>query len=133
MRKTFVCLGSLLVLAGGCGGTREPAATEVRTATVVATDPLEGLREAPNISTLNVEAALAEAAARPPVIVPDVVGLRLDVAEDEVENLGLSWEVIGGGTFGVVSDSAWTVCSQKPYAGKKDKNVELVVARPGEC
>jgi hypothetical protein len=111
MRRTFVCLGSLIALPGGCGGTEE-ATPEATKLTAVETDPLEGLRDAPNVSTLDLEAALTEPAARAAVVVPDLVGLRLDVAADEVGERGLSYE-LGGGTYGVVNEAAWTVCSQK--------------------
>jgi hypothetical protein len=37
--------------------------------------------------------------------VPDVVGQRLDVAESTVKDAGYEFEVIGGGTFGVVVES----------------------------
>lgn len=53
------------------------------------------------------------------VVMPDVVGKRLDVAISDVERAGFDddVEVLGGGTFGVVDESNWTVCSQEPANG----------------
>jgi hypothetical protein len=50
---------------------------------------------------------------------PDVVGKRLDVANSDIERAGIDGEteILGGGTFGVVDDSNWTVCEQLPAAG----------------
>jgi beta-lactam-binding protein with PASTA domain len=60
---------------------------------------------------------------------PDVTGERLDVAQEELDDVGLGSEVIGGGTFGVVVRSHWRVCEQHPGPGRVAKSVELVVAR----
>jgi hypothetical protein len=59
---------------------------------------------------------------------PNVVGQKLDVAEKAVKAAGFASEVEGGGTFGVVVESNWTVCEQRP---KGDKKIVLVVDR--EC
>ncbi|GAA2177215.1 hypothetical protein GCM10009784_26960 [Arthrobacter parietis] len=50
---------------------------------------------------------------------PDVTGKRLDVAISDVERAGINdeVEVLGGGMFGVVDESNWTVCSQEPKNG----------------
>jgi beta-lactam-binding protein with PASTA domain len=61
--------------------------------------------------------------------VPDVAGERLDVAQEELDDVGVGSEVIGGGTFGVVVRSHWRVCEQHPSPGRVAKSVELVVAR----
>lgn len=57
---------------------------------------------------------------------PDVLGKRLDVALSDIKRSGLEndVEVVGGGTFGVVDESNWTVCEQSPAAG------ELVTEAP---
>ncbi|MEX2458253.1 MAG: PASTA domain-containing protein [Actinomycetota bacterium] len=61
---------------------------------------------------------------------PSVVGTRLDVAIDNLKDAGYDHEVIGGGTFGVLDESAWTVCAQDPAPGvETDDPVELVVDR----
>ena len=61
--------------------------------------------------------------------VPDVEGDRLDVAQEQLDDAGLGYEVIGGGTLGVVVRSNWRVCDQDPAPGKRAKSVELRVAR----
>ena len=62
--------------------------------------------------------------------VPDVVGRSLDVARRFIENAGYEVEVIGGGLFGVVVESNWTVCSQRPTAGtSSDDPVVVTVDR----
>jgi beta-lactam-binding protein with PASTA domain len=67
-----------------------------------------------------------------PTSVPDVVGERLDVAEDKLADANLEYEEIGGGTFGVVDASAWIVCDQDPAAGTATSEpVKLIVDR--EC
>lgn len=50
---------------------------------------------------------------------PDVVGKRLDIAISDVQRAGFEdeIEVLGGGMFGVVDESNWTVCRQKPASG----------------
>ena len=64
---------------------------------------------------------------------PLVTGLQLDVALSEIEAAGFSNEVeiVGGGTFGVVNESNWTVCEQSPAAGQALANPLLTVDR--EC
>jgi hypothetical protein len=61
--------------------------------------------------------------------VPNVAGDRLDVAADRLEDDGLEYEILGGGTFGVVVKSHWYVCEQRPVGGSRASSVELVVAR----
>jgi hypothetical protein len=53
------------------------------------------------------------------IAVPDVVGLRLDIARDRIEEQGLEVERSGGGLFGVVVESNWQVESQTPPAGTR--------------
>jgi hypothetical protein len=61
--------------------------------------------------------------------VPDVEGERLDVAQERLDDVGLGYEVIGGGALGVVARSNWRVCDQHPAPGKRAKSVELRVER----
>jgi hypothetical protein len=61
--------------------------------------------------------------------IPDVEGLRLDVAQERLDDADLGYDVIGGGSIGIVVRSKWRVCEQRPRAGKRAKSVELVVAR----
>lgn len=53
-------------------------------------------------------------------VMPAVVGQQLDVAKTAIESAGFEEEVevSGGGTFGVVDESNWTVCEQSPDAGQ---------------
>lgn len=64
--------------------------------------------------------------------VPNVVKVRLDVAEEEIESAGLQYKVVGGGLFGVIVKSNWTVCEMKPSPGThigSGATVRLIVAR----
>lgn len=55
------------------------------------------------------------------VTMPDVVGKTLEVAISDVKRAGINdkVEVLGGGMFGVLDESNWTVCSQEPKNGKE--------------
>ena len=68
-----------------------------------------------------------------PAVMPDVVGLQLDVAKSDIERAGFGEdvEIVGGGLFGVLDDSNWVVCDQQPVPGKSVSNPRLVVER--EC
>jgi hypothetical protein len=61
--------------------------------------------------------------------VPDLVGVRLDVAEAELDTVGLRYRTVGGGLFGIVVRSNWVVCGELPNAGATARAVTLVVAR----
>jgi beta-lactam-binding protein with PASTA domain len=62
--------------------------------------------------------------------VPDVVGERLDVAQALVKDAGLEAEAIGGGTFGIINESNWSVCRTEPAAGTTGAGkVRLIVDR----
>jgi len=76
------------------------------------------------------ERARKRAAAR--TTVPDLVGERLDIAEDDLRSRGLRFTEIGGGTFGILVLSNWTVCETRPAAGTsvaKRARVKLIVDR----
>jgi beta-lactam-binding protein with PASTA domain len=67
------------------------------------------------------------------VAVPDVVGLRLDVAREQLEGDGFEVEASGGGVLGIVVESNWEVQAQTPTAGtRRDPGaaVEVFVDRP---
>jgi hypothetical protein len=64
-----------------------------------------------------------------PKAAPDLRGERLDVAERRLDELGLDFERVGGGAFGIVVRSNWQVCRQEPAPGKRTTEVRLVVAR----
>jgi hypothetical protein len=64
--------------------------------------------------------------------VPDVAGERLDVAKSEMSDAGYDTEEIGGGAFGILAESNWTVCKTDPPAGDSGGGtVKLIVDR--EC
>jgi hypothetical protein len=73
--------------------------------------------------------ALAGCGSSEPQVVPDLRNERLDVAEERLDSLGLGYEEIGGGTFGIVVRSEWQVCGQEPAPGKKASKVRLIVDR----
>ena len=82
------------------------------------------------IPILAAAALLAGCGGRPePRAVPSVTGERLDVAEALLDSAGLSYEVAGGGTFGVIARRRWQVCRQEPLPGRKAAEVTLVIAR----
>ncbi len=47
---------------------------------------------------------------------PDLTAKRLDIALSDLDRAGYGDEpeVLGGGMFGVVDESNWTVCDQAP-------------------
>ena len=54
-------------------------------------------------------------------VMPEVMGLKLDVALSDIERAGFEGddvEVLGGGTFGILDKSNWQVCDQSPAAGQ---------------
>jgi hypothetical protein len=61
--------------------------------------------------------------------VPRVTGEQLDQAEATLLSDSLGYKVFGGGIFGIVVASDWTVCSQTPSAGTTANAVNLTVAR----
>jgi hypothetical protein len=66
--------------------------------------------------------------------VPDLAGASLDVAEGQLEDLGIAHDVVGGGLLGIIDRSAWEVCATSPAAGEEaPPAVTLYVERPGDC
>lgn len=47
-----------------------------------------------------------------------LVNQPLDVAESDLDSKGITYHVLGGGTFGVVAKGNWGVCSTRPSAGQ---------------
>lgn len=75
-------------------------------------------------------AAAEEAAQR--TTVPSVIGERLDVAKTHLRDAGFGARVIGGGTFGVIVESNWFVCSTEPgpdAPAEKGDRVRVIVDR----
>lgn len=69
-----------------------------------------------------------------PLVMPDVTGKQLDTALSDIKRAGIDdeVEVVGGGVFGVVDKSNWTVCEQLPTAGQSPEgSPRLTVGR--EC
>ena len=77
--------------------------------------------------------ALTACASGEPAVMPDVVGVQLDIAKSEIERAGFGGdvEIIGGGLFGVIDDSNWVVCEQEPAPGESVADPRLIVER--EC
>jgi hypothetical protein len=78
---------------------------------------------------LVVLAAGCGSSARRAVVVPDVTLEPLSTAEDTLDATGLGYHAVGGGLFGIVVRSHWTVCKQLPAPGKRARSVTLYVAR----
>jgi len=52
-----------------------------------------------------------------PIAVPTLTGARLDHAEAALDHLGIPYRTSGGGFFGIIFASDWTVCATSPPAG----------------
>jgi hypothetical protein len=117
---TAVCL--FVGTAASCGGSSGGQESSGAAQTVVVTQTVV---EASDVAE--------EEAISGSTVLPDVVGERLDVAESDLDDLGIDYEAIGGGTFGVVVASNWTVCDQRPTAAEEASSVKLIIARPGDC
>jgi hypothetical protein len=70
------------------------------------------------------------------VVVPNVVGLRMDQATRTLQARGLRVNEECSGIFGCIVKSRWWVCTQTPTAGRKLPKYSVVVIyaeRRGEC
>lgn len=79
--------------------------------------------------------ALTLVGCRSDTSMPYVTGKKLDDAKVDIEAAGFddAVDVDGGGMFGVVMESNWTVCQQSPAAGEPvDGTPRLTVARSCE-
>ena len=107
---------SLVLAVAGCGSSEDTASVTVAESGPVEGDPLEGLRNAPNVSTMSVEEAIERAT----IEVPNVVGLDHQLAQDTMQAAGLhnlaEEDATGQGRM-LVWDRNWTVVSQDPPAG----------------
>lgn len=58
--------------------------------------------------------------------VPTLNGVRLDRALDRLQSAGLKGDVNGGGLFGILDESDWTVVGQDPSPGSRLKRGDTV-------
>lgn len=137
-KRTIMFRGLLLgaaavALLAGCGstptastGNQSPATTAAPATTAPATTlaPATTVPPATTVGNTPMSAPPGTASA-----VPNVAGEELDQAEATLLSDNLGYKVFGGGMFGVVIASDWTVCSQTPGAGTNANAVHLVVAR----
>jgi serine/threonine protein kinase len=93
--------------------------------------------EAPKLSRSTGTATASDAIVTPSgVTVPSLAGEPLDVAEQRLDDLGLDYSEEGGGLFGVLVPSDWSVCETSPPAGSTidpGSTVRLLIDRPGAC
>ena len=141
-------LGLRAAVSNGVFSRAVPMKTGANKIDVVASGP--GI--APATSTITVTRAAAQvtpphaaaaptttsqpAAAPTTVRIPSVAGERLDVAEMDLTNAGLTFTEVGGGAFGIVVKSNWKVCQSRPAPGSRAPNgssVALIVDRPANC
>ena len=70
------------------------------------------------------------------VVVPNVVGLRMDQATRTLRARGLRVNEECSGIFGCIVKSRWWVCAQSPRAGRAVPKYSVIVIyaeRRGEC
>ena len=70
------------------------------------------------------------------VVMPKVVGMRMDRATRTLHKVGLRVNEECSGLFGCIVKSRWWVCEQDPRAGRKLNKYTVVVIyaeRRGEC
>jgi hypothetical protein len=75
-------------------------------------------------------------AASAKVVVPKVVGMRMDMATRTLQQRGLRVNEECSGLFGCIVKSRWWVCQQSPRAGARVAKYRVVVIyaeRRGEC
>jgi PASTA domain-containing protein len=70
------------------------------------------------------------------VVVPNVVGMRMDRATRTLKSRGLRVNEECSGLFGCWVKSRWWICAQSPRAGRRLRRYAVVVIygeRRGEC
>jgi beta-lactam-binding protein with PASTA domain len=70
------------------------------------------------------------------VIVPNVIGEPLDLAEQDLHDAGFETDRVGGGFLGVLIPSDWDVCDTAPSPGaraRRGSTVSLLIDRPDFC
>jgi hypothetical protein len=136
MRPHVPSLPSAVVLLGlvaSCGGSSD-SGSKPSVTTVVERQTVTAPPATSDTSTSTPAPAPASSASSGSgkVKVPNEVGQRLDVAEDDLASKGLTFQEIGGGVVGIVVKSNWTVCQTKPTAGtsvSSGARVKLIVDR----
>lgn len=124
--KASVSVGIVALWAAGCGGGGSTTTTVIERQAA----PAATVTVAPPASESAPSSGSASGSGGASAKVPSVVGERLDVAEMDVQAAGLTFTEVGGGAFGIVVKSNWTVCSTKPAAGKKATGpIALIVDR----
>ena len=127
----------LAVSATGCGGATTTTVETVVTKQVVAPAPTTqtGSTETTSPGQRTNSTAGEASQTGQSQTVPNEIKVRLDVAEEELESKKLSYKVVGGGAFGVIVKSNWTVCEMKPPPGTHvapRSTIRLIVARSCE-
>jgi len=120
-----------VALVAGCGSSgtttvieKQAAAPPTKTVTVQAAS-----QPSATVTTQHTSSG-ASGSATGGHAVPKLAGERLDVAEDKLTSEGLRYKEIGGGTFGIIVKSNWTVCQTEPAAGEHTSGrVRLIVDR----
>jgi hypothetical protein len=112
-------LASIGALAG-CSSDPQPQVTVTVSATATVTvGPLDGLED-------DIEDAVDDATA---FTMPDVVGLSLQAAQDELQALGSflmdQEDATDQGRVQIIDDN-WKVCSQEPAAGTQHSRLDVV-------
>jgi hypothetical protein len=143
-RITALAVAALGVGAlSGCGSSDEPSKTVVTvvreqpatpppTKTVVTVVKEAPAPKQPTPAVAREPVAKPRPKPKPVVTTPDLVGERLDVAEADLRDRHIRYRELGGGTFGIVVPSNWTVCEQRPAPGTQNPGrVTVIVDR--EC
>jgi hypothetical protein len=94
--------GVVVALAAGAGRDSTKTVTVTRAPTPVKTQP-QKTGPPPTVITK--------------IRVPNFANVRLDAAKGQIHAQGWHVSVKGGGLFGVIVDSHWTVVAQKPAPG----------------
>jgi myo-inositol-hexaphosphate 3-phosphohydrolase len=138
MKSATALVGVLAVaLIAGCGSSGGGTTTVIEQQAAAPTRTVTVQTNSAPAPTVTVEHTNAEStsgssssAASSGHAVPRLTGERLDVAEDKLTQTGLRYKEIGGGTFGIVVKSNWTVCQTEPAAGSRTSGrVRLIVDR----
>ena len=111
MKKTFPIALLVILLLGGCGGA--------------STESFGG--PTPSKSEPEISAVVAEN-----VLIPNVVGMKLDVAREKISQADLKTITKAANGKPILAESNWTVLSQSPAAGARvtpGTLVELTVGK----